>query len=459
MLYLALLGYLVIALFTVFSFNGTGDSGDSVLHYLFAQSAPEHPELFFNHWAKPVYVLLASPFAQFGFIGIKLFNVLVTLMTIYFTYKITEKAGIRNGLLHFAFFLFAPISFALTFSGLTEPLFALFISIGIYLIVRNAWMSAAIVISFLPFVRSEGLIICAIFGLYFVLKNNWKALPLLLIGHVVYSIAGYFVHRDIFWVFSKIPYAHLSSTYGNGQLFHFVEQLNYVIGIPIYILLAIGLLAFLWKLLKRQFNLEIQVLVSAAFLAFFVAHSLFWYLGIFNSMGLKRVFVGVMPLISIIALLGFNFLTEELIKGQLPRKIVQFSILLGVSIFPFTANHAALNFDKDLRLSADQLAMQEVADFVQQELGMEHRFIFAPPYFSHLLAIDHFDPQRHLELDSEILKYFKSGDVVIWDSWFAVEGNGIAKELMDQHPELTCLFTKTVMDNNREVMYVVYQKE
>lgn len=458
-LYLALFGYLCIALFTVFYFNGTGDSGDSVLHYLFARYAPDHPELFFNHWAKPVYVLLASPFAQFGFIGIKLFNVLVTLITLYFTFKITQKAGIRNGLFHFAFFLFAPVSFALTFSGLTEPLFALFISVGIYLILQNRWMAAAIVISFLPFVRSEGLIICAIFGLYFILKNNWKILPFLLAGHVVYSVAGYFVHKDIFWVFSKIPYAHLSSTYGNGQLFHFVDQLNYVIGIPIYFLLSIGLIAFIWKVLKKQFNLEIHILVYLAFLAFFVAHSLFWYLGIFNSMGLKRVFVGVMPLISIIALIGFNFLAEELIKRRTVQKIVQIAILLVVFVFPFTPNHAALNVDKDLRLSKDQLAMEEVASFVKRKLGMKHRLIFAPPYLSHVLEIDHFDPKIHLELDSEILKYCGSGDVIIWDSWFAVQGNGITKEIMDNQPEMTCLYTKTILDGNREVTYAVYQKD
>src|SRR3989338_1932398 len=235
-LYLALLAYLSIALFVVFYFNGTGDAGDSVLHYLFARYAPEHPELYFNHWAKPLYVLLASPFAQFGFIGIKLFNVFVTLFTIYFTYKISAQAGIRNGIFHSVFFLCAPVCFALTFSGLTEPLFALFLSMGIYGVMRNSWITAAIIISFLPFIRSEGLIICAIFSFYFILKHQWKTLPFLLVGHLAYSLAGYFVYKDLFWVFSKIPYAHLSSTYGHGTLFHFANELNYLVGIPIYFL-------------------------------------------------------------------------------------------------------------------------------------------------------------------------------------------------------------------------------
>ena len=51
--------YVVAAAFTIFYFNGTGDSGDSPMHYLFAKYAPKHPELYFDHWAKPLFVLLA----------------------------------------------------------------------------------------------------------------------------------------------------------------------------------------------------------------------------------------------------------------------------------------------------------------------------------------------------------------------------------------------------------------
>ena len=85
-IYIVLFIYIVIAVLTIIFFNGTGDAGDSIYHYLFAKYAPIHPELFFYHWAKPVYVLLASPFAQFGFTGIKIFNALVSLTTIFLTY-------------------------------------------------------------------------------------------------------------------------------------------------------------------------------------------------------------------------------------------------------------------------------------------------------------------------------------------------------------------------------------
>lgn len=86
-LYFFILVYTIIAAFTLYYFNGTGDSGDSIHHYLFAKYAPIHPSLFFNHWAKPLYVLIFSPFAQFGFIGVKILNTFISLTIIFLHIK------------------------------------------------------------------------------------------------------------------------------------------------------------------------------------------------------------------------------------------------------------------------------------------------------------------------------------------------------------------------------------
>lgn len=247
-----LLLYALISILILLFFNGTGGAGDSIHHYQFARFAPQHPELYFDHWAKPFYVLLASPFAQFGFTGIKVFNIVVTFFTLYFTYKSIQKLKIDNAIVGAIILIFSPLCFVLTFSGLTEPLFAFFVSLGLYTILKNKLVLACILLSFLPFIRSEGLIIIGIFGLYFLIKKQWKVLPLLLFGHLAYMIAGFFFYRDFFWVFNKIPYARLSSTYGNGELSHFIEQLFYVVGVPIYILFWVGIVAIIWKSIKKE---------------------------------------------------------------------------------------------------------------------------------------------------------------------------------------------------------------
>ena len=457
-IFVLLVIYLLIAATTIIFFEGTGGSGDSIHHYLFAKFAPLHPELYFNHWAKPLYVLLVSPFAQLGFVGVKIFNAIVSMFTVFFTFKIAQKLNVNNAIFGSIILIFSPLYFTLTFSGLTEPLFALFVSIGIYAVLIHKPIISCFIISFLPFIRSEGLIIIGVFSLYLLLKKDWKLIPYLLVGHIVYSIAGFFVFDDLFWVFNKIPYARMSSTYGSGELSHFFVKMMYVIGVPIYLLFWIGVIIIIYKSIKKRISIEIKTLIFLGFFAFFIAHSLFWYLGIFNSMGLKRVLIGVAPLISIISLIGFNFVTEELFKSKRILKLIFKGLLIFyILIFPFTSNPAAINWDKDLNLSKDQQAAFQIADFINKRRNSNQCFIFAHPYLSEVLKIDHFDHKKRLELTPDFISQAKSGDIVIWENWFAVVEQGITKEHLDANKNITSLYNLSLWDSGREINYTVYR--
>ncbi len=458
-IYLLLLLYAIIATCTIIFLNGTSDAGDSIHHYQYAKYAPIHPELFFNHWAKPLYVLLACPFAQFGFIGIKIFNVCIALATIFFTYRIACLLELKNALLAAVLLIFSPLHYITTFSGLTDPLFALSCCIAVYLVLKQKFFVAAILLSFLPFLRSEGLIIMGVFGFYFLLKQQWKYFPLFLVGHLVYAIAGYFVFHDLLWVFNKIPYARWSSNYGSGPLFYFVEKVIYAFGIPIYALFWIGAIVITVQSFRKKIQLEIQVLIFLVFFTFFIAHALFWYLGIFNSMGLIRVMMGVLPFSAIIALFGFNFIEDVIFKERkLPKQIFKTLVIAYVLIFPFTSNPAAINWDKDMRLSKGQQIDIEIAEKLASMRLEEPCYMFAHTYMAEALGIDWFNPQQHLDFMNNNIERLKIGDIIIWENWFAVVEQGITKQQLDQRADLKPLFTRKVIENKREIEYAVYEK-
>ncbi|HET6990523.1 MAG TPA: glycosyltransferase family 87 protein [Bacteroidia bacterium] len=459
-IYFFLFAYALLAAFVIAHFDGTGDTGDSVLHYLFARYAPDHPGLFFHHWAKPVFVLLASPFAHFGFTGMKIFNAGVSLLTIFFTYKIASQLNFRNPIVVAVILIFTPLYFALTFSGLTEPLFALFVAVSIFLLLREKYIAATLLISFLPFVRSEGLILIGVFAIYLLMKRKWKFLPLLIAGHVVYSFAGYFVHHDLLWVFRKIPYAHLDSVYGKGPLFHFADKLLYLLGIPIYILFGLGLISIIWETIKKKSNYNEQVLLFFGFLAFFIAHSLFWYLGIFGSMGLVRVFIGIIPIIALIALKGYNFFTETLFgKMKMPQLIFKGLFILYILIFPFTPNNAALNVDRDLKLAQEQIAVRKVADYIITRYDNHHQLCYEHPYFGIAFQTDPFDLKKVCELNTTNIRTVQSGCIVIWDSHIALIDMGVTKKSIDSDSTFTNIYNLKSNDNGKENSFSVYWKK
>ncbi|MCB9361061.1 MAG: hypothetical protein H6587_06605 [Flavobacteriales bacterium] len=464
-IFILLLFYTIVATVILFSFNGTGEngSGDSISHYLYAKYAINNPALFLDHWAKPVFVLLAFPFAQIGFIGIKLFNVIVTFFTLLYTYKLAVNLNLKHPILAPLILLFTPLFFALTFSGLTEPLFALFTILSAYLFAKNKFLVGVIILSFLPFVRSEGLIIIGVFAFYLLIKKQWKFIPLFTIGHLVYSFIGYFHYHDILWVFNKIPYAKLSSTYGSGKITHFVHQLFYVIGAPIYILMVVGLLTIIVTFFKRTkkpfFNIS-NTLILGSFLSFFIAHSLFWYLGIFNSMGLKRVLISVAPFIALIAHYGLNLLSEnKLLKNNILKTTIKTIFIAGVLILPFTSNKAAINWKHDFSLSDSQKLANECASYINSIKKSTNTFVFSDPYFSELLNINHFDKTIRRTLSNESLDDIKPNDLVIWDSWFGFVENGISEDKIKSFTSLSILKTFNHTEGNREIKFIVLKKK
>lgn len=432
--------HLLLGSLTIAWFDGTGDSGDSIYHYLFARYAPAHPELYFDHWAKPFYVFIFSPVAQFGFIGVKILNLILVNLTLYFTFNIAKKLNISSPSFTVLLLVFSPLYFVLTFSGLTEPLFAFFLSLAFFLQLKKRYIWTLIIISFLPFVRSEGLFFIGIFGLWELLRGRYKTIFYLLTGTVAYSIAGYFVHHDLLWTITKIPYSKLSSTYGSGEAFHFVEQLIYVIGIPFYILFWLGTLTMSISFFRKKIHFKIVYFLIGSVFAFIIAHSIFWYFGIFNSMGLKRVLICVLPFMALIAAHGLQEIklyTQRL--SSIASMVIVGILALYVVIFPFTRNPAAVDFQHDLGLHNEQIEAQKVTQFMNSR-NLEGKIITGNTYFCEALNIDCFDEAQKSFITRQAVETAKSGDLIIWDNWFAVVEHGISLQELIDNPKMEVLF-------------------
>jgi hypothetical protein len=390
------------------------DTGDGIMHYEIARWSWKHPELFLHHWGKPFFTLLSSPFAQFGYKGAVFFNVLCHVGTAWITWRIADRMKLPYSYLAGPLLIFAPLSWGVAQSGLTEPLFALMLMSGIYFITGGRNTIAAVIISLLPFARTEGFFIAPLFGLFFLVRKEYIAMFLLATGTVLYSlIGGIAVHNDFLWIIHQNPYVG-EPLYGHGDLFHFVAQNEFLFGWSITLLIALGLCTFpLRRFFTPRHSLAEMLLVAGAFVVFFVAHSIFWWKGIFGSYGLLRVIACVLPCAVLIAIRGLQLLTWPFYQRKIAVVIVSF-IMVGLTIFN-TMNQRGLVMQPDER----QLAAEETARKMK-ELKLDERLTYCSnPVMIHLLEKDPFDPAQYLQLYELQNAPPPAGAVVIVDPDFA----------------------------------------
>lgn len=419
--------------------SSLGEGGDSTTHYLYSKLSWENPEYFFNHWAKPFFTLVSSPFAQFGIKGIMLFNVICSILSAHFSNLISQKLGFKFYYFTGILVLTMPLLLPVTLSGLTEPFSALILSISVYLYLNQSIRSALILASFLPFIRSEGLIILGIFGALLIIEKHWKQLPWLLFGHVVYSIIGWPFYSDILWVFTKIPYATMNSVYGNGNWTHFINQLYFCIQPFTFMMFCVAILylPIEWYQKKNSYNVQKLFLIYGISIGFIAAHSAFWALGIFNSMGLNRVLVTIFPLCGVLAMQGLNaLLNVKNISQTFQLRFIWF-FMSGILVFPFLNNPASTNFNDAININKQH---QFLRDELMPYLTSKHpnvNYFFSETEIGLFTGKDIFKENTWLYPGSTIPpKNMQSGDVLVFDSLLMFEERNISLEKLRSENQL-----------------------
>ncbi len=422
--------YTLILVYCAFESATTYGGGDSWLHFQIARYAFHHPELFLDQWGKPLYTLLAFLPSQLGFIGIKLFNIGCALLTAYLAFRMAKNQYSHYQWLVVVFVLSVPIYFVTLFSGLTESVFALCIMSSVYLfhIYRVRW--ACVVISFLPFIRSEGFLFLPLFALLCIYYKRWSALPLLSLGFLVFTFIGFYFKGTWNWVFGTNFYLTKPTNYGHGTWYHFFASHYLTFGWALSAFLVIAIISFVFRFKKNPRNRELHiqvVLLLGGLVVYFAAHSYFWYKGIFGSAGLDRVMAGVGPCIGYTAFCGFQFVVKQKIMERITAKIALSAMVLLVFIMP------RLVYSFPFRLTGiEQLEMQAV-EYLKKNNLEHYPIYFQDPFFPAMLKKDPFDEKISKNLYQHACKSYKPDAIILWDSHLCPRESMLPISVLEMH--------------------------
>ncbi len=409
---------------------------DNYAHFNIARWAFNYPHLFLDHWGKPVYTLVAAPFAQFGFVAVRILNSVLGLLTGWFIWKLAGKLKLENGWFALVVAVFTPIYFALMSTGMTEIIFSLVLVLSVYLFFSEKYNASAVLVSFLFLTRTEGLAFELLFLVALIIKKQYRSIPLLATGFLVFSFIGLVFHyHDFWWLYNQRPYATGGpSVYGSGEWNYFLVRLPEYSGQIITVFLYAGtfVLTVLWikERLKLNGNYFYPVLlILGTFWGYFFIHSFLWWKGE-TSAGLLRVMAASAPLGGIIGLYAVDF-----ISGFIKRKLIV-TVLLGLTSVVIV--YAAGQYYKKLigyDLSAEVL--KRTTNWLKESGSLKHKLVMHNPYFAFSTEIDAWD--------TEIVQYGFSDNnspqsglpdstIFIWDAQFSSNEGKLPLEKIIDNP-------------------------
>lgn len=410
----------------LFASEGVYDTGDGIQHYQISRYSWQHPELLLDHWGKPLFTLLSSPFAQFGHKGIGVFNALLYLTTCLLAFDSLRRMQLNwiSSVLFAGLVITAPQYIQMILAGMTEILFAFLSMLVIWLAVRKKYSWMAIAASFMLFSRPESAAFIPVAFVWMIWKKEWKVLPWFFTGLVLYSLIGAFHYGDITWFFTANPYTGAHDIYGSGPLDHFFEHRKEIFGGYFFWLFIVSLpllaIAY-WK--RRDLRNELLMLAALAIIPVvgtFAVHSYAWYKGFNGSLGLIRVLATTVPAAAFVV----SYAVGKGV-GLLPGRILLRSATAILFVgFLVISNYNQMRSVTVLPLPAteQQLHMNQVASWVRENRPVNAGIAYLNPYLGFRSDIDPYSDQTHLIWGLEQGKEYaglEAGDWLIWDGHFA----------------------------------------
>lgn len=424
--------------------KGVLEPGDGIVHYTIARYAPQKPALFLDHWGKPLFTLLSSPFAQMGFPGMIVFNVILYTITSIFIFSWAEKRKNPFAWLTPLLLISSLIYFDMVNAGMTEILFATILTATVYLFFNEKYILGAIIFSFSIFSRPEGMIIMPVFILFLIWKKRWISIPFLALGFIIYSIIGYFYFKDFLWYIHNNPYPAKVPFYGQGGLFSFIKSNQAIWGPFMTVFCIVGSAWIVISLFtkKRSVALHYLFLVILPGLAVLFVHSYIWWKGIHGSLGLVRVISTIVPLFVILSLGFLNSFKKELLTLIIPPNylssvIIVIGVLLGTLLFTQNKHFTLLPV---VQTPHQQLASQAAEWYNKQP--HTGKLYYSDHYFTFKAGINRFDSTsaEFYFLDkNDPANNLHAGDFLVWDTHFSPNDGDIPREKITENPRIEVL--------------------
>lgn len=332
---------------------------DEAAHFVSMKGFWHNPNSILSNWAKPGYKILYALPSLLGSDFVMLINCLVSAFACFFAYKIAKLLHSKIAILAFVLAATQPLWINLAFRNYSELITALLLTVAIYLHLKNKFVPASLVASYIAFIRQEFYPILGIYFIYLALHRQFLAAVLLSVFPLIQQIWGMVLTGDTFYLWNQIfgTSEQISGQYPRKGFLHYFKMSITIFG-------SVGVtlwVAYLWTwFFERISNLKNKMKFGEAIsdranLILVVSVLYFLMNCIFNSQTLQlgpatggnlRYLLIISPLVAILGALQVEKFKLSSYKPQVLILLSVFALLVAIFM---THPHNFVIFDEKER--------------------------------------------------------------------------------------------------------------
>ena len=424
-----------------FASEGIREAGDGVQHHMIARYSWKHPELLLDQWGKPMFTLLASPFAQFGYNTMAVFNAVAALVAVALSMGFLRRSGTWTNIALPALLMLAPQYAHLVIDGMTEILFGTMALLCVRLFDDERYRMAAVVGSLTPLCRPEYIVFLPIVVGWLLWNKRFGALPWCALGIGVYSVFGFLHTGDPLLWWHGDPYGSGESIYGKGDPWRFILDSTDAFGwtLVIVFLLALVIWPIVWRKDPAERKTHRLLFFTAALpaLCIVAVHAYLRWSGTHGSAGLTRVLVTAIPLAVPFGLFTLGRALQLAGGTALHGSVLASGLVVG-SVVVLSGQGRLIEDPDD-----EQVIINAACDVIAKARRPGGRVFTTHPYVPFRVGLDGFDGEQsrmlwgfHDEVDAGPSR---PGDLIFWDSALGPNECGVDLAAMRDKPAFTVL--------------------
>jgi hypothetical protein len=301
---------------------------DECAHFLYSRFVLQSLPITVETWHRPGRLWLFAGPAQLGHVFTMFFCLVLFLCLLFVTYRIAKLKGIKHAEWVVLLVGLQPVLFDISYACLNEAPTALVIMLSYWFHLRKKLGWSIAIASLVFLFRFEMYSFALLLFLLYLWKREWKILPLILLGPLLWIGYSTIISGDVMTFFREWSrFSHLGKFVPGVSVTHYVENLQTIFGFGQVALFVIGVV-FIIRAKKSAdygiiyFTIAINIIINTL-----TGADIFHWTG---SIGELRYVATVGPFFGIVLVYGLSEILERMKTewGKFAFSIFVFSVVV-----------------------------------------------------------------------------------------------------------------------------------